>query len=152
MRRCTSRQADQPMFDREYPKMRCERASTVTSISQPWNPEGVPSLGFCGRNHTYTSLVDVLSILRGSPNASCSTLTGLPTLSAAIRGTGRTAYPDPLQPTSIDVPKIHGAVLRRNIIQFPCEAQGLAVSLAAARLRRHSRRKIGICDSRVPLM
>jgi len=26
MRRCTSRQADQPMFDSEYPRTRCERA------------------------------------------------------------------------------------------------------------------------------
>jgi hypothetical protein len=41
----------------------------------------------------------VLSILRGSPNTSCRRLTGLPTLSAAMRATGRTAYA-PLHPSS----------------------------------------------------
>ncbi len=51
---------------------------------------GAPE-GFSGMNQTYTSLVEVVSILRGSPKASCNRVTDCPTLSAAMRDTGRTA-------------------------------------------------------------
>src|ERR1700722_292440 len=108
--RSTARQSDHPMFDKEYPNTRWERASTVTSISQPWKPTGAPA-GVCGKNQTYTHFVDAWSILRGSPNASCSRLTGFPTLSAAIRGTGRTAYPDWPHPAAARVPKVIARVI-----------------------------------------
>src|SRR5580700_3306461 len=104
------------MFDREYPNTRCERASTVTSISQPWNPVGAPS-GFCAMNQTYTHFVDVWSILRGSPNASCNRLTGFPTLSAAILGTERTAYPEWPQPAAIKIPRAAAQAVTRDIIR-----------------------------------
>src|SRR5271156_1505702 len=104
------------MFDKEYPNTRWERASTVTSISQPWKPTGAPG-GFCGKNQTYTHFVDAWSILRGSPNASCNRPTGFPTLSAAIRGTGRTAYPDWLQPAKARIPRVIAIAAVRNIFR-----------------------------------
>src|SRR5277367_6111132 len=110
------------MFDKEYPNTRWERASTVTSISQPWKPTGAPG-GFCGKKHTYTHFVAAWSTLRGLPNASCNRLTGFPTLSAAIRGTGRTAYPDWPQPAVARRPKVIASVVAtaaaRNIPDPP---------------------------------
>src|ERR1700720_4296426 len=124
------------MFDREYPSTRCERASTVTSISQPWNPVGAPS-GFCGRNQTYTHFVAVWSILRGSPNTSCKRLTGFPTFSAAMLGTERTAYPEWPQPAKVDNPRATATAMGRNIFRDLCEvSEGVSLAAHAESCRR----------------
>src|SRR6202140_1262116 len=134
---------DHPMFEREYPSTRWERASTVTSISQPWNPVGAPS-GFCGRTLTYTHFRAVWSILRGSPNTSCNRLTGFPTLSAAMLGTERTAYPEWQHPAKVKSPRAIAAPVTRNIIRLLFHALWIAVLPAAQSLAADSSRRIGI--------
>jgi hypothetical protein len=53
--------------------------------------QGISQHRLRARIDTYTHFVEVWSILRGSPNASCNRLTGFPTLPAAMLGTERTA-------------------------------------------------------------